>query len=284
MPNSAQLASSLVKPKGSANASDAALVENRLTAFTVPILTRLISDSTTVIVCRGSVTEYLTQLRGVAPRGWPPGSTWDLVPGTFYPETNEVVLAVIGPPGGSHIPLKGEGHGSEDVVLHETAHGFDMGGGLPYLSTGAAFIAARNADFSLLSNYEKQPSPAGEQETFAESAARFFTGRGVDLPHLRTYWATISDELARQARIMAGRPVATRGFPLEEVLGDTIGTASMSLDGTIALHLRATGSGAKGDALLNYQRNDPRYYDVLRHLGGLVPNESKQILPFPEPH
>src|ERR1700732_741022 len=110
MPNPTQLASSLVHAKGSANDSDAALVADRLSAFTVPIFDRLKADGTTVVVCRGSVTEYLTQLRGIAPRGWPPGSTWDLVPGTFYPKSNEVVLAVIGPPGGSHIPAKGEGH------------------------------------------------------------------------------------------------------------------------------------------------------------------------------
>jgi hypothetical protein len=270
--------------KGSADASDATLVANRLAAFTVPILTRLKADRTTVVVCRGSVTEYLTQLRGIAPRGWPPGSTWDLVPGTFYPESNEVVLAVIGPPGYSHIPAKGEGHGSEDVVLHETAHGLDMGGGLPYPSSDEAFKAARDPDFGLLTGYEKQPSPAGEQETFAESAARFFTGRGPKLPHLDAYWASISDHLARHMRVMAALPIASRRVKSGEVIGDTIGTASMSLDGTIALYLRATGSGAKGDALLTYQRSDPRYDDIMRHLAGLIPNEIKHIPPFSEQH
>src|SRR5262249_23172847 len=49
-----------------------------------------------VIACRGSVTDYRTDLKGVQPRGWPPGSTWDKVPGSNTPDKNEVVIAVIG--------------------------------------------------------------------------------------------------------------------------------------------------------------------------------------------
>jgi len=284
MRSSADLARSLVRPTGSANAADAALVAVHLAAFTVPILTRLTDDGTTVAVCRGAVTDHLTQLQGVLPRGWPPGSTWDSVPGTFYPDTNEVVLAVVGHGTrlGPHVPAKGEGHGSEDVVVHESAHGVDMGGGLPFLSTEQAFLTARNADLGLLSDYEKQPSPAGEQETFAESAARFFTGRGVNLPHLRAYWASISDHLARHEGIIAERSGERQPMPPDEVPEETIGTASISADGTITLHLRATGSRARGDALLNYQRGHPSYHDILSHLGGLVPNKSKYIMPFPE--
>jgi hypothetical protein len=283
MPSSTDLARSLTRPGGSGNASDAALVVNHLATFTVQILNRLITDRTTVVACRGSVTDHLRQLQGILPRGWPPGSTWDTVPGTFFPDTNEVVLAVVGHGTrlGPHVPAKGEGHGSEDVVLHETAHGFDMGGGQPFLSTDRDFITARNRDFTLISDYEKQPSPAGEQETFAESAARFFTRRDGNMANLHDFWASISDRLAEQEGVMAERAVGHRRMPADDLPEKTIGTALMSADGAVTLELRATGSGARGDALVSYQRGHPSYEAILRHLGGLVPNETKDILPFP---
>ena len=283
MSSSTDLAHSLTRPGGSGNASDAALVVNHLAIFTVQILNRLIADRTTVVACRGSVTDHLRQLQGVLPRGWPPGSTWDNVPGTFFPDTNEVVLAVVGHGTrlGPHVPAKGEGHGSEDVVLHETAHGLDMGGGQPFLSTERDFITARNRDFTLLSDYEKQPSPAGEQETFAESAARFFTRRDGNMRNLHDFWSSISDRLSEQEGVMAERAFGRRRMLADEMPEKTIGTASMSVDGIVTLKLRATGSGARGDALVNYQRGHPSYEAILQHLGGLMPNETKDILPFP---
>jgi hypothetical protein len=271
-----ELAQALIRIGGSADPSDKALVVEQLSLFPVEILTRLKNDGTTIVVCRVSVTDYLTQLRGVQPRGWPRGSTWDSVPGVFYPETNEVVLAVVGhnTPVGPHMAATGEGQGSANVMLHESAHGVDMGDGTPFLSATPAFINARNADLNQLSSYERQPSPAGEEETFAESAARFYTGQDASMPNLHGYWASISSQLAQP-------PSGPPRHPSEDVPGATIGTASMSADRTITLQLRATGYGARGDALLLYRPDHPQYARILQHLGGLQPNESKHVPQFP---
>jgi hypothetical protein len=62
-----------------------------------------------------------------------------------------------------------------------------------------------------------------------------------------------------------------------------IGTATMTEDGTITLNLRAEGpKGTIGDGRLVYRKGDKGYSDVLKHLGGLKPGESKPVPPWPD--
>jgi hypothetical protein len=62
-----------------------------------------------------------------------------------------------------------------------------------------------------------------------------------------------------------------------------IGTATMKPDGTILLQLRAEGPGGiRGDALCIYPPTHPSYGEILKHLGGLVPGESKPVPPWPD--
>ncbi|MEJ7733152.1 MAG: hypothetical protein WKG00_28645 [Polyangiaceae bacterium] len=63
--------------------------------------------------------------------------------------------------------------------------------------------------------------------------------------------------------------------------GDSIGVATMDPDGTIVLQLRAESQGAVGDAQLRYPRSHKDYQDVLSHLGGLKPGDSKPVPPWP---
>jgi hypothetical protein len=69
-----------------------------------------------------------------------------------------------------------------------------------------------------------------------------------------------------------------------QVEGPTsIGSASMRNDGTIVLMLRATdGTGAIGDAQIVYSPSHPKYQEVLKHLGGLKPGETKPVPPWPD--
>jgi hypothetical protein len=62
-----------------------------------------------------------------------------------------------------------------------------------------------------------------------------------------------------------------------------IGAATIGPDGTIELRLRATGPGSMaGEGFLTYPPNDPHYTDILRHLGGLKPGETKSVPPWPD--
>jgi hypothetical protein len=58
------------------------------------------------------------------------------------------------------------------------------------------------------------------------------------------------------------------------------GTAAMLNDGTISLHLRLTSDGKPFDATVTYRVTDRAYDNVLRHLGGLRPGETKELRPW----
>lgn len=66
--------------------------------------------------------------------------------------------------------------------------------------------------------------------------------------------------------------------------GKSIGTATMKDDGTIIMMLRAEdpSGGAMGDAMFIYKPDDPKYQEILKHLGGLKPGETKPVPPWPE--
>jgi hypothetical protein len=59
-----------------------------------------------------------------------------------------------------------------------------------------------------------------------------------------------------------------------------IGMASMSDDGTVTLRLTMTSDGKPADAIITYKVGDPRYEEVLRHLGGLSPGQTKPVPPW----
>ena len=63
----------------------------------------------------------------------------------------------------------------------------------------------------------------------------------------------------------------------------SIGSAHLDAEGAIVLELRATnGRGLVGDARLVYPRTHPQYPEILEHLGGLVPGQSKPVPPWPD--
>ncbi len=58
------------------------------------------------------------------------------------------------------------------------------------------------------------------------------------------------------------------------------GTAEMLSDGTITLRLRLNSDGTTARDLLTYRVGDRAYDDVLRHLGGLRPGETRSFNPW----
>ena len=192
-----EIALEIVEPAGSATKADAQLVVEELVKMSIDSLRVLKAKGTKVVVCRGSVTEYMEKLKGVRPRGWPEGSTWDQVPGLYSPSSNEVVIATIGheSDAGAHVPNNGEGHGSFNLVLHEAMHGVDDQAGK--VSNSAEFIKARDADLPALApyGYLTQAGAAGRQETFAEIGARYFgedSSVKGEMPNLCDYFETTS--------------------------------------------------------------------------------------------
>ncbi len=61
---------------------------------------------------------------------------------------------------------------------------------------------------------------------------------------------------------------------------DSIGTAEMSNDGTITLHLRSLWPDPIAEGELTYAPDDPQYEDIKQHLGGIVPGQLKPVKPW----
>lgn len=174
---------------GTATDDDAILVVGKLEKLPSSVRNAIILRGIKIVVARGSVADYRTDLKTKRPRGWPIDATWEDVQGAFIQDTNEVVIAIVGhdTAEGAHLPKFGEGNGSQDGLIHEIAHALGKTTGA---RGSAAFIAARDADFANLTPYEKQSGPAGLSETYAESAARFYGGRygTISTPRLDDYF------------------------------------------------------------------------------------------------
>jgi len=68
----------------------------------------------------------------------------------------------------------------------------------------------------------------------------------------------------------------------ETTCADTqsIGVATMTEDGTITLRLRSLPPGPIAEGTLRYAPGDPRYDEIVRHLGGIRPGETKPVPPW----
>jgi type VI secretion system secreted protein VgrG len=187
-----QLAKQLVKPGGTATQADADVVVAELAKMPPTALQSLADHKVKVVAAKGAVTDFATDLKGVAPRGWPLGKMWDDVPGAYLPDRNAVVIATTdaGKARALRVPGTGEGHGSMNLVVHEAAHAIDRNAPPTLNSMSKDFLAARTADLPQLPTYERQPGIVGPSETYAESAARIYGGvHGATVtPALDAYW------------------------------------------------------------------------------------------------
>jgi len=188
---------SLIRLAGSADINDVSLITQNLQLIPMTALQFLQSCETKIVICRNSITEHRSELKGVNPRGWPRNYTWDNVPGVFNRDRNEVVISTIAHNSisGPRVPKTGEAHGSFNLVLHEVFHALDYHLHNSFNSNSESFNDARSKDLNSLNQYESQPGKAGLEETFAESAARYFGGSACDKlrhPNLNEYWADYS--------------------------------------------------------------------------------------------
>lgn len=195
------LARKLVHAGGTGDQSDVDLVVAQLKQLPPDALKVLVRAHTQVIACRNKVADGDPAIGGVQPRGWPSGYKFNTVPGVYDQAANKVVIAIRGhgTPEGAHVPRTGDGQGSYNLAIHETMHAVDAHARGGPLSSTPAFTAARAHDLAALSGYERQGPLAGPQETFAESAARFYGGdpnAAKTTPALDAYWR--ADPLAHR--------------------------------------------------------------------------------------
>lgn len=114
-------------------------------------------------VLDGPVTDVLTHLRGVRPRGWPEGKTWEDVPGATETTTHRVIIGGPQP--------------RTNTALHETGHAFDHAIG--DMSHSPKFKELYDK-MGTMRPYFRQPGNAGHEETFAEMFSTWAHNR--DMP------------------------------------------------------------------------------------------------------
>lgn len=127
-----------------------------------------------VIIGEGSVTELGTGMaiwKGVTPRGWPKGYTWDSIDGVYDDTEKEVVLG--------HVPNSVAG---TSFAVHEYGHAVDdvyrYSGSTNERSHSANWTTVWHASYNNLNNeyFKQDNSWAGAEEFFAESFSNIIKG------------------------------------------------------------------------------------------------------------
>jgi hypothetical protein len=73
---------------------------------------------------------------------------------------------------------------------------------------------------------------------------------------------------------------ANKDVPIQCEAVDSIGTAHMAADGTIALWLKSLPPGPRAEGVLTYAPDDPQYEEIKKHLGGIKVDETKPVPPW----
>lgn len=60
-----------------------------------------------------------------------------------------------------------------------------------------------------------------------------------------------------------------------------LGTAAMADDGSITVSLDRKLNGKRAEEMIRYPTSDPAYQQIIEHVGGLKPGESKPVLSWP---
>jgi hypothetical protein len=192
------VAEQLVHTGGTASSADKDAVAKHLAStMSLDQLKHMQQSGLHITVARGSVTDDLTNLKGVHPRGYPPGASWDTVPGTVDPaDSHNIIVAThTGPNGERELPGPAQS-ASADVTLHEAGHAINrLSGANRMASEQPDFMAAYAADANhgpLADGYYHQVNaPAGRDEAYAESHAEFMHDPArmkTEYPHLYAYW------------------------------------------------------------------------------------------------
>lgn len=129
------------------------------------LLTKLVENDVKIKLFNGKLTDNASaaHLKGIIPRGYKQGATWDDVPGMGGSHTVYVKI------GASD---KGNGHGSVNLELHELAHSIDH---IVYrdLSKDHKFMSIWNKEVQLL--FPNQPYFTNyPEEYFAETFAMYY--------------------------------------------------------------------------------------------------------------
>jgi SPP1 gp7 family putative phage head morphogenesis protein len=175
----------------------------------------LLEESGTTIKVGDFVTNIKPDLKGVAPRGWPEGSTWDNVTGFHNRPDKVVAVSEYYRPMGTPLSLK-ESYNPVGTLYHEIGHALDHGFAdktTLKVSETSYFLEAYQKDVKMLKkrlgdqggiydgtiHYLLQSGEAGPQEAVAElisailgNTSGTFSPRGLAMVMRNSYKAVKS--------------------------------------------------------------------------------------------
>jgi hypothetical protein len=158
------------------------------------------------------LTELNPDLKGVHPRGWPAGMTWDTAEGLYSSREKAVNVTEFYRPVGRKEFIRNSR--AAGVVLHESGHAYDHALGR-VSSTSPAFIDAYKDDVKYMPKTAKpglryflQKGSAGRSEAFAETFAWTVGEKGSGRTDLRLFFP-------RVAKLI--KTAAERGLWLEPI-------------------------------------------------------------------
>lgn len=140
----------------------------------LPKKAKAILDSAEIktdLVANGGITAHPAHahLKGVTPRGYPDGYTWDVIPGGGSPGRGHPTVIVANKLQ-SHAN-KLQSHGSVNLVIHEIAHGVDNAASRHHFSSSPEWRKLHEST-DWRSAYECNYP----EEAFAESFAKYYNG------------------------------------------------------------------------------------------------------------
>lgn len=141
----------------------------------------------TPVACK-TLTGAYKELKGVTPRGWPAGTTWDNADGACYGGDKPTVAARYRDEWNGN--QWADSNRSAHVMRHEIGHAYDQAAGFPSRSQSfrdayAADVAAADlgGGASKIDSYFLQPGDAGPSEAFAQLVSRAVGGgRNENMP------------------------------------------------------------------------------------------------------
>jgi HK97 family phage prohead protease len=168
-----------------------------------PRAAKTMADAGIKVRAGARITQLKPELKGVHPRGWPRGMTWDTAEGLYDRAQKAVhITEFYRPVGSKKFVPSGRIRG---VLLHESGHAFDHALGYPS-NFSTAYIDAYADDVKQMAKDEKfslgyylQKGKAGRSEAFAELFARNVdVGAGAARQDIREFFPNAS-RLVKQA-------------------------------------------------------------------------------------
>jgi hypothetical protein len=189
----------LVEHHGETSPEFKAKISDVVAALPISVRDKLREAGIKIAVGR-RVTDIMPELKGITPRGWPEGTTWDNAEGLYHGGVKKAIVTE------KYIDRYTNSEEStkraEGVLRHEVGHGYDAA--LEWFSSTNEFKKAHDADAAMMDEatttrlgYFLQSGLAGRQEAFAEVFGHINGGGASPWHHVADHFPHVTSLLRK---------------------------------------------------------------------------------------